>query len=388
MERRDFLRIGTAAGLAAASSGGCAFSTRALEAFSTGSLAGLAGVLDGVDRAMEQIGRARLVGGLVPAPPPEAPPEQRRRWDEAEELGRKTLRTLYLTGVVKELSAEEQRHPEVQRRLVEAAPEMDEAVLGMTSVIASLTPADRGSLQEELRRDPELGLRISSELDEAARGVGTSLPVRLKTRATVSHLSWRLRVQPPSLLIDEYVDKVLRVGTRSGPAEALRRELAARMSEEAFWRHEERLAALVVQVADGAGARGPVPPGIGSDPALVPRVPTWARDRSAQERARERLLAFERRERRLEHEARERANSHRRVEGRNLVLWGGGGLGIGAALLGLGAVLIASPQFSGAWIGGAVLLTVGSVVLLIGLIALIAGAVIWGRARATPPEEP
>jgi hypothetical protein len=378
MKRREFLHAGAAAGIAAVSSGGCVLTSRAFEDFSTGSLAGLPGFLDGVDRTMDKIGQARLIGGLVPDLPADAPESERARWSEAEALARKSLRTLYLAGVVKELSPRALQHHEVQRRIVEAAPEMDEAVLGSSALLASASEGDRRAIQSELRRDPDLGLRISSELNDAARASGTTLPIRLKMRGMVTHLSWRMRVQSPSLLFDEYVDKARRVAVRSGPAEAIRRELAARLSEEAFWRHEERVATLVAKLQDEPGT---VP--LGSRPASRPAgaLPPEAEPAPPVAGPARAIRGVEPV---VPPEESPRATAERRSRiGRGMMIGGGVGAGVGAALLGIGGVLVGSAaSLSGAWIGGAIMMTVGGVLVLAGLIVLIIGAVTRSRARA------
>jgi len=75
-------------------------------------------------------------------------------------LARAALRSIYFTGAFMELEEHQRLHPGVQERMRRMQPEMDDAVLGITELLESLTPAEYRALKSELKREPDAGLRI------------------------------------------------------------------------------------------------------------------------------------------------------------------------------------------------------------------------------------
>jgi hypothetical protein len=160
-------------------------------------------------------------------------------YEARAELARKSLRALYLTGMVGDLALEAQADPRIQKRLLEAAPEIDDAVLSMTEFLSGLTDTEKADLQTVLLHKSNPAMQISEALTDESAVLGLSPQRRLQTRALVTHVSWRFRNQPPDLVIGEYVDKVVKLRDYKGQEIIDQRKLAARIGEEAFWKVQE-----------------------------------------------------------------------------------------------------------------------------------------------------
>lgn len=161
--------------------------------------------------------------------------------ERERELARKSLRTLYLTGMIRDLSTECQLHPGVQARLWAAVPEINDAVLSMTEFLSGLTETEKADLQAALRDDSNPAMQFSEALTDGGADWGLTMQRRLQTRGLVAHVAWRLRHQPPDLVIGEYLEKVEKVKASSGHDAALQRKLGARLAEEIFWAGQEAL---------------------------------------------------------------------------------------------------------------------------------------------------
>ncbi len=250
MERRDFLKAGTAAGVASVAAPACSV-VGGGQLIGTPSLSGaeMDDYLVRLDRGMETISGSNLLDEMVPPKAGETG-NQRLRREQGQELARKGLRTMLLTGMYKDLPEADRRHPGMQQRLERSGPEMDQALFGMTSLMAGTSPAERSAIQAELKRRPDLGLRLAEGLNKPAKALGVSMKRRAQLRTMSTHLAWRMRVQPPGLVLDDVVGKVQRVAVRNGQDEELKRHLATRIGEEAFWQNQTRLAMADDQVTD------------------------------------------------------------------------------------------------------------------------------------------
>jgi hypothetical protein len=171
---------------------------------------------------------------------------------EVQAMLRTSLQSLFLTGMVADLPLEAQIRPEIQLRIERASPIFDEATDRTMAFLKSRTPDDLDRIQSRLQ-NPAVGERIVNMLDERAAEAGISDWRRAHTRAIFKETEWRLRTQPPALLVDEYVEKIERLTASDVLREVRTRDLAARAGEEAFW--QQTTANLQQNTALGRGAR-------------------------------------------------------------------------------------------------------------------------------------
>lgn len=159
--------------------------------------------------------------------------------EEADAIARTALQSLFITGMIADLPVEAQMRPEVQRRIHAAVPLMDEAIERTTAFLASRTPADLAYVQLGLR-DYGAGATIFTAIDREAAASGLSAWRRAQTREIFAQSEWRLRKQPPALIIGEYVDKVEKLAAADIAGESQLRTLAAQVGEEAFWQSSDK----------------------------------------------------------------------------------------------------------------------------------------------------
>lgn len=348
MERRDFLKVGTAAGVASVAAPACSMvgGGQLLDTSLSGSE--MDGYLSRLDRGLEAISGGDLLGDLIP-PRANETSQQRQQRQQGQVLARKGLRALMLTGMYKDLPEADRLHPGMQQRLERSAPELDQALFGMTGLLSSTTPVERAAIQAELKRRPDLGLRIAESINGPARKLGVSMKRRAQLRSMSTHLSWRMRVQSPSLVVDDVLGKVQRVAARNGQHEELKRHLATRIGEEAFWRNQARVAMVgdadeevdrTQAFGEWAEVEKPVAP---DEPGAAPVV---------------RSEPFE-----------ARPLVPRR--GGALISTGLWMLGTGAGSVAIGAGLLAAESLVGAFV-----MTAGGIAIVAGLIVLVVGLIV------------
>lgn len=150
--------------------------------------------------------------------------ERLARWQRNEPLVRQSVRALFVTGLFRDLPEAAQMHPGLQERMVAYMPELDDTVYAVSDHLSGLSSTERRLLQRELRADPDLPLTVAASVNQLARTVRMSSTRRAQVRSAMTQAGWRLRKQNPSLVIDEYVDKVERFAPREATdAELLRR---------------------------------------------------------------------------------------------------------------------------------------------------------------------
>ncbi len=234
MDRRKFIEIGAgagAAGIVSLSSASCAPALPQM-----GSLGGSPGKsrqdldlhLATLDRGLGLLAEANLAGS------PTWPGYQ-----EKNQLTRDALRTLYFSGMLGDLPIESQIAPQVQQRLWQMAPEVDSTVASMTDYLEHLTSSEWAELQLFLRYRNNPAMVLAEELTDHAAMHGMSRSRRLQTRAIITNTALRLRSQPPEAVVGEYLETMRKTADSDAVDAMARRNLAARLSEEAFWRHQD-----------------------------------------------------------------------------------------------------------------------------------------------------
>lgn len=161
--------------------------------------------------------------------------------DQLNDLARKSLHTLFVTGMFGDLPVDKQLHPAMQDRLWASQETMDQALEGVTDFLTSRSTEQLERVRSTLRSRPEVLEEIVRTVDEEAERSGLSEPRRAQLRAMFNETSWRLKSQPPRLMIDEYVSKVDRASASDIESEARQRWIAARYGAEVFWQAQASL---------------------------------------------------------------------------------------------------------------------------------------------------
>lgn len=266
MERRDFLKAGVvASGAVGLGAVGCGAVMEGMSAVPVPSLAELKaldmdGFLARLDTSLGFIQSSSTFDGVISN---KVIKDARKdpRFERSEDTVRKTMRSLLLTGSFGDLPEAGRAHPGMQARLWSSMQEMDEAVLGMNTLMTSLTPTERADISRLMREDPTAAPRILDALDQEGVKAGVTEKRRAHMREVGKHACFRLR-QSTSAFIDEYDDKVKRVAARDSSLEAVQRRLMAQMGEATFWDYHARQVALMQawqQVPGIAQAGGPAP---------------------------------------------------------------------------------------------------------------------------------
>lgn len=279
MDRRTWLKTGAAGSAAAASAlalDGCAHAPATAadpDPLAAVDAADVDHYLAGIDRRLAWIDQQ---GGepLFPAPKKPCAPEQQAELDRFSRVFRKSARSLYITGCFLEAPEEIRAHPGMQARVAMAQTDMDEAVFGTTAMLESLTPEQHRKIGRTLKDRPDIAEDLARHLDAPAQEDGIPLKRRYLLRAGILDIANRMKAQSPALVIDPYVKKVRRIEAR-GPAAAAdtSRLLAARIGEEAFWQHQQRMTTLAAAWERKLAQGGPVRPAPGAVAAPPPPPP-------------------------------------------------------------------------------------------------------------------
>jgi hypothetical protein len=218
MKRREFLTKTATAGVGAASTaatGGCGlWITGAPLPRSRREPVDLEAYLARIDSGMAQVAERSVLGAVLAGR--ETTPTEARRFAECEALARSSLRSLFFTGMLRDLPEADQRHPEVQQRLWRHLPEMAEALSRMTELLEGLDAGDLDRMSTVLAADPHLPRHVCEQLEREAADIGATEAVRAQLLALGEELDHRLGRQPPELLIREVLSKAerLKAGAR------------------------------------------------------------------------------------------------------------------------------------------------------------------------------
>ena len=175
---------------------------------------------------------------------------------EIDELGRKSLKSLFLTGMFVDLPVEAQVHPGMQDRMWAMQQTMDEATDGMMAFLGRQTPETLAPVRSALRNDPSAVRKVADFVDREAALTGISDARRAQTRTMFEQAGWRLEHQPPTLLINEYLDKVEKVAASDVESEAQQRWIAAKVGEKVFWAQEAQRSRRERRISRGLKTMG------------------------------------------------------------------------------------------------------------------------------------
>ena len=139
-----------------------------------------------------------------------------------------------MSGIFLDQPEEVRAAPELQRRVIDTLPVMDEAIRESTVMLADLSQVDGKQFQQVLDQHPDIGMRIAEVIDRRAGDVGISQKRRMQLRLAATQVTARLRHQHPAVLAEEYLVKTNKAYIRHGNSE-LARKLAANAGEQMFW---------------------------------------------------------------------------------------------------------------------------------------------------------
>ncbi|MER2562849.1 MAG: hypothetical protein ABTQ32_19130 [Myxococcaceae bacterium] len=227
MNRRELLKLG----VVATSAPGCATVLSAAAPVVPESLTALFAKLD---EQLLRLDREPLLPSLLGDTPNRDKAQTAPWFQEGDALARKTLKAFLIAGTFQSLTPEQWQQPIATERLLGSMADLDEATLGMTTMLEGLSQNDRKSLGESLRDDPALGMRIMGAIDERAGEYGVSLEGRTRLRAASAQAVSRMR-QSPDLVIGEVTGKIRKLEARHGVTEEAHRRLGVSMASLALF---------------------------------------------------------------------------------------------------------------------------------------------------------
>ena len=322
--------------------------------------------------------------------PKDLPHHLRQTLETRAELARRTFRSLYLAGAFQQLDEPLRYHPGMQERIRRMQGEMDQTVHGVTEDLASLSPAERKQVQQQLAADPELGPSLAQHIQDVAREDGFRLGQRAQLRYAFSDLERRMRTQNASAVIDRSVERSRAARARAGrmderawaaqAGEATFRDLKQRaFAHAARWEHVYAarprfdLARLdEVYPDDGGGAGVPTREDFQGERTTKPPDQAQAGREPEQQGANEAPASG---------------------AGRSVLSVGGVLLGIGAITEVGGLLLyfgVGSANSSLMFVGGLMCIYIGPLLLAAGLLVAVAGFVMTltsgPRSGGAPPS--
>jgi len=238
MKRREFVKT-MAAGAAASASGCAGLGLGRLIPGAEMSMAAMDRFLGRFDSGLLAIAQGSMFDEVTAVVGREHAERRRARFEHAEEMGKRAMRSLYVAGMFRDLPEEARLHPGVQERMWRAAPEMEQSVHEMTETLDNLPEEKRMRIKRLLEERPDAVAGIGEAIDRRASEANIPLKRRLHLRRMMFEVGGRLR-HSPTLVIDEYVDKVRRVEAWSGDQAEIRRRLVARYGEDYLWQLEKR----------------------------------------------------------------------------------------------------------------------------------------------------
>jgi hypothetical protein len=143
----------------------------------------------------------------------------------------KSLATMSVVATFRELPEETRIHPEVQRRMWRALPDIADSTLETADFLDGLTTEQRKRIDERLARDANFPMRILEKLDEDAGAHDIPASHRARLRTLGAHVTWKLKNQGATAVIEEIVSKMNRIQAHRGVDIEIERAVAAKVAE-------------------------------------------------------------------------------------------------------------------------------------------------------------
>lgn len=178
----------------------------------------------------------------------------RASWRNEEDLVRRSVRAMYVTGTFLDLPEESQMHPELQQRMMAYTPELDDTVYDVLDALRDLPEDRRRHVRRTLRSNPDLPLEIAASVNKLAAATDMSRTRRAQVRSSLTQAGWRLGKQNPSLVIDEYVKKIGKFAPRDATDAELLRRYQTIIGQAAFQRAQVHAQSAGIQPPGTAAA--------------------------------------------------------------------------------------------------------------------------------------
>jgi hypothetical protein len=123
-------------------------------------------------------------------------------------LAIKAAKALYLTASFRDLPEQSRLHPGMQQRMLQAAPEMTQAIFGMREHLANLTGEQKKALQAKLRAEPTLGEALCRSLDDQLTMARIMPERRVRQRMVLNSYAWRMEHQSVAAVVEPQMDKL------------------------------------------------------------------------------------------------------------------------------------------------------------------------------------
>lgn len=188
-----------------------------------------------VHAGMKTIDRSHILERVAPELAAARSPAVRARIEDGEILARKTMRAMLFTGLVRDLPPAAHEADSIRTLTDSLVPEMDEAFHAQYAIVSRTSEGDHQALQQALRKDPELPMRLAAKIDLHAGRLGVGFQSRSNLRAAAAGIGLRLRRQPAAVVLDEIRSKVDRVVARHGAELERQREIVSAVTDRMVW---------------------------------------------------------------------------------------------------------------------------------------------------------
>ncbi|TVR39238.1 MAG: hypothetical protein EA394_09795 [Bacteroidia bacterium] len=146
---------------------------------------------------------------------------------------RSGLRSLMLIGSFGDLPIKGQVHPQMQKRMMYSASEVNSSVNNSIAILKNLSDESKEEIRIALTEDRGLGRSILDTLDLEARAIGVPTTRRRQMKVMGRRIIRRLR-HSPEMLIDEYVNKTEKLLLASNSDEAFEKLLKMQVGEARY----------------------------------------------------------------------------------------------------------------------------------------------------------
>ncbi len=225
MKRREFIKSGLVLTLATGATGHSAFGEIIAPTEENLSHAEMERFLKELDISMDRISHSGgdHIKNLISQTP----------GVREDQIFRSCLRSLLLVGSFSDLPIKGQVHPQMQKRMLYSAPEVDFSVNHSLEFLRNLSDESKEEIRSALAEDRNLGRQVLDTLDLEARAIGVHSARRRQMNVMGRRIMRRLR-HSPEMLLDEYVTKTEKLLLASNSDEAFDKMFKMQVGEARY----------------------------------------------------------------------------------------------------------------------------------------------------------
>ncbi len=225
MKRREFVKSGLVLTVAAGATGHSAFAEIIAPTEENLSQAEMERFIKELDISMDRISHS---GGdhirrLISQTPSES----------EDKYFKSSLRSLLLVGSFGDLPIQGQVHPQMQKRMMYSASEVNSSVNHSLAILKNLSDESKEEIRSALAEDRNLGRQVLDTLDLEARAIGIHSVRRRQMKVMGRRIIRRLR-HSPEMFIDEYVNKTEKLLLASNSDEAFEKMFKMQVGEARY----------------------------------------------------------------------------------------------------------------------------------------------------------